>query len=198
MRLIIRQGKPMSFIIWRRIGSNPLPKPTGWSSPLIQTSLQTVLGYFYSLTQFGLWHSMVTKIWVNIGPDTHLLPDVTKQLSEPILNYLQYQYMVIWHTPVPWLHWKYVWCHQMETFLCEESTGHRWIPLTKPVTRSSDVFFDLCLNKMLSKQYMIPSILTTTTMLFLKANNSIKTHWGRDKMTAICRHFQMHFLEWKL
>ena len=30
--------------------------------------------------------------------------------------------------------------------------SHRWIPLTKPVTRSVDVFFDLRLNKRLSKQ----------------------------------------------
>ena len=33
-----------------------------------------------------------------------------------------------------------------------EFTGHRWIPLTKPVTRSFDVYFDLCLNKRLPKQ----------------------------------------------
>ena len=32
-----------------------------------------------------------------------------------------------------------------------ESTGHRWFPLTKPVTRNFDVFFDLRLNKRLSK-----------------------------------------------
>ena len=36
--------------------------------------------------------------------------------------------------------------------LCGEFTGHRWIPLTKPVTRSVDVFFNLRLNKRLSKQ----------------------------------------------
>ena len=36
--------------------------------------------------------------------------------------------------------------------LCGEFTGHRWIPLTRPVTRSFDNFFDLCLNKRLSKQ----------------------------------------------
>ena len=44
---------------------------------------------------------------------------------------------------------------------CGEFTGHRWIPLTPvtgefpsqmPVTRSYDVFFDLRLNKRLSKQ----------------------------------------------
>ena len=36
--------------------------------------------------------------------------------------------------------------------LCGEFTGHRWIPLTRPVTRSFDVFFDLRLNERLSKQ----------------------------------------------
>ena len=36
--------------------------------------------------------------------------------------------------------------------LCGEYTGPRWIPHTKPVTRSFDVFFDLRLNKRLSKQ----------------------------------------------
>ena len=36
--------------------------------------------------------------------------------------------------------------------LCGEFTGHRWIPRMRPVTRSFDVFFDLCLNKGLSKQ----------------------------------------------
>ena len=33
-----------------------------------------------------------------------------------------------------------------------EFTGHMWIPRTKPVTRSFDVFFDLRLNKRLRKQ----------------------------------------------
>ena len=36
--------------------------------------------------------------------------------------------------------------------LCGEFTGHRWIPRTKAVTRSLEVFFDLRLNKPLSKQ----------------------------------------------
>ena len=40
--------------------------------------------------------------------------------------------------------------------LCWEFTGHWWIPLEspsqRPVTRSFDVFFDLRLNKRLSKQ----------------------------------------------
>ena len=37
--------------------------------------------------------------------------------------------------------------------LCREFTGHRWIPHTqRPVTRGFDVFFDMSLNKQLSKQ----------------------------------------------
>ena len=36
--------------------------------------------------------------------------------------------------------------------LCGEFTGDRWIPAQRPVTRSFDVFFDLRLNKRLSKQ----------------------------------------------
>ena len=36
--------------------------------------------------------------------------------------------------------------------LCREFTGHRWLPPQRPVTRSFDVFFDLRLNKWLSKQ----------------------------------------------
>ena len=36
--------------------------------------------------------------------------------------------------------------------LCGEFTGHRWIPLQRPVTRSFGASFDLCLNKRLSKQ----------------------------------------------
>ena len=35
--------------------------------------------------------------------------------------------------------------------LCGEIIGHRWIPPQRPVTRSFDVFFDLRLNKRLSK-----------------------------------------------
>ena len=55
-------------------------------------------------------------------------------------------------TVTPW------WRHQMEAFaallalFCWEFTGHWWFPSQRPVTCSFDVFFDLCLNKRLSKQ----------------------------------------------
>ena len=50
------------------------------------------------------------------------------------------------------------WRHQMETFfrvtgpLCGEFTGPGEFPTQRPVTRSCDVFFDLRLNKRLSKE----------------------------------------------
>ena len=33
-----------------------------------------------------------------------------------------------------------------------ESTGHRWIPSQRPVTRTFDAFFDMCLGKRSNKQ----------------------------------------------
>ena len=36
--------------------------------------------------------------------------------------------------------------------LCGEFSGHQWIPLTRPVTWSFDISFDLCLYKLPSKQ----------------------------------------------
>ena len=56
-----------------------------------------------------------------------------------------------------------LWCYSMMTSsngnifrvtgpLCGEFTGPRWIPSQRPVTRSFDVSFHLCLNKRLSKQ----------------------------------------------
>ena len=53
--------------------------------------------------------------------------------------------------------------------LCKEFTGHRWIPLTKAKTRIFDVFFDLCLNKWLSK-------------------NS-KRRWFKTPSRSLWRHF---------
>ena len=53
---------------------------------------------------------------------------------------------------IPW------WCHQMETFsvllaICVGSSPvPSEFPAQRPVMRSFDVFFDLCLNKLLNKQ----------------------------------------------
>ena len=62
-----------------------------------------------------------------------------------------------------WLLWDYClpktwWRHQMETFstllaLCAGNSTVNEFPAQRPVTRSFDVFFDLHLNKRLSKQW---------------------------------------------
>ena len=49
------------------------------------------------------------------------------------------------------------WCHQMEIFsallaICAGNSPVGEVPAQRPVTRSFDVFFDLCLNKRSSKQ----------------------------------------------
>ena len=56
--------------------------------------------------------------------------------------------IVLWHDDViKWKHFPRYWPF-VRVF-----TGHRWIPCTsRPVTRRFDVFFDLRLNKLLSKQ----------------------------------------------
>ena len=56
--------------------------------------------------------------------------------------------------------------------LCSEFTGHRWIPCTRPVTRSFDVFFDLRLNKRLSKQSWSWWFETPTRPLWRHCNDS--------------------------
>ena len=60
---------------------------------------------------------------------------------------------------IPVTHHIHIWHHQMETFsallaICEwNSLVTSEFPAQRPVTRSFDVFFDLHLNKRLSKQW---------------------------------------------
>ena len=58
--------------------------------------------------------------------------------------------------------------------LCGEFTGHRRIPHTNPVTRRFDVFFDLRLNKRLSKQSWGWSFETSSRPLWRHCNVSEK------------------------
>ena len=67
--------------------------------------------------------------------------------------------------------------------LCGEFTGHRWIPPQRPVTRSFEVFFDLHLNKRLSKQSWGWGCETPSCSLWLHCNAKLMTcsvdlyHW---------------------
>ena len=70
-------------------------------------------------------------------------------------NSMTYPSRAVHVTKLNWITW---WRHQMETFsallaLCVgNSSVPDEFPTQRPVTRSFDVFFELCLNKRLSKQ----------------------------------------------
>ena len=56
--------------------------------------------------------------------------------------------------------------------LCGEFTGHRWIPLTKASNMELWCFFDLCLNKRLSKQLRCQWFETPSCSLWRRCNGS--------------------------
>ena len=66
--------------------------------------------------------------------------------------------------------------------LCGEFTGHLWIPSTQtPVTRSFDTFFDLRLNKRLSKHSWGWRFETPSRLLWRHCNNlAASAGGGRD------------------
>ena len=82
--------------------------------------------------------------------------------------------------------------------LCVEFTGHRWNPRIRPVTRSFDVFFDMRLNKRLSKQSSVWWFETPSRSLLRHYNerwHNATTYWLisplRKWPPSRGRHFQM-------
>ena len=73
-------------------------------------------------------------------------------------KYQTFHFLKVWSLNCPFcpgFHLLTWWRHQFFRVTgssWEESTVHRWIPLTRPVTRSFDILFDLRMNKRLSKQ----------------------------------------------
>ena len=61
--------------------------------------------------------------------------------------------------------------------LCGEFTSLRWIPRTRPVTRSFDVFFDLRLNERLSKQSWGWWLETSSRPLWRHSNVDVLPLW---------------------
>ena len=84
------------------------------------------------------------------------------------------------------------WCHQMETFpallaICAGNsavTGE--FPTQKPVTRSFDVFFDLRLNKRLSKQWRGWWFGTPSRPLWRHCNGHRETHMNHKWAEKFC------------
>ena len=88
-----------------------------------------------------IWRCSVCGCWC-----WNIVASSTYVIRVPLHKSSILQYKIAW------------WRHQMLTIfrvtgpLWGAFIGHQWIPLTKSVTRSFDVFFDLRLNKRLSKQ----------------------------------------------
>ena len=62
--------------------------------------------------------------------------------------------------------------------LQREFTGHRWIPRSasqRPVTRSFDIFFDLCLSQQLYKQWRRQWLETPSRSLWRHGNVTLRT-----------------------
>ena len=78
--------------------------------------------------------------------------------------------------------------------LCGEFTGPGWVPRTWPVTRSFDVFFDLRLNKRLSKQSWGWWLETLSRPLW-RHRNGWRTYAHPDtKMsTVLLYHISRHY-----
>ena len=96
----------------------------------------------------------------------------------------------------PWSSW---WRHQMETFsaLLALCTGNSPVtgefPEQRPVTWSFDVFFDLRLNKLLSKQSSGWWFETPSRSLWRHCNVVHRGHRQRDDVMAL-KHFPHYWL----
>ena len=109
-----------------------------------------------------LWHA-TTKKYDNNGKGGYFGFDDDNKIS--------FEYLLAW------------WRHQMETFsaflaICAgNSPVTREFPAQRPVTRNFDVFFDLCLNKRLSKQSRGWWFETLSRPLWPRCNGSPKLHF---------------------
>ena len=121
---------------------------SGWYIMISYTSiLYKAMGCFGKQTITVSHCALVVLLW-NLEGTLWKDPSPPRHPGETYTLAAQYMWCPQW----PW------WRHQMETFsallaLCERKlpvTGE--FPSQRPVTRSFDVFFDLCLNKRLNKR----------------------------------------------
>ena len=77
--------------------------------------------------------------------------------------------------------------------LCGEFTGHRWIPTQRPVTWNFDVYFDLRLNKLLSKEsrgWWFETPWTTALLSYRQMH--MKFVWNIRRMNLVRSTFVFH------
>ena len=77
--------------------------------------------------------------------------------------------------------------------LCREFTGYRWIPRIKPVTQNFDAFFDLRLNRRLSKQLLGWWSETPSHPLWRHCNEYHLLGWRLQIGGGPCKLYAMSF-----
>ena len=103
-----------------------------------------------NLTSLVVWSETLASHFGITDPISGGRRPADNNMHENVLWHLMYIFLA-WHR-FPW------WRHKMDTFsallvICAgNSPAPGEFPVQRPVTRSFDVFFDLCLNKRLSKQ----------------------------------------------
>ena len=144
--LFVRGWRWISIIKGEQYGQPSQVMPSSrWSY------LSSYPGYFREPHWFSMWPPGISRVTLtgiddNVAPYTIILP------TDNILNYFEETLELLSFSS------QIRWRHQMETFFhvtgssWGESTGHQYILLTMPVTRSFDVFIDLRLDKQWSKQ----------------------------------------------
>ena len=111
----------------------------------------------FSTTEYGcILYSSSSKAWFWTFTESYHLPKLTTVMMTPSNG-------KIFRITGP---------------LCRELTGHGWIPAQRLVTQSFDVFFDLRLNKWLSKQWWGWWFETSSCLLWRHCN-------GRATVVAI-------------
>ena len=80
--------------------------------------------------------------------------------------------------------------------LCGEFTGPGEFPTQRPVTQSFGVFFDLCLNKRLSKQPRGWWFETPSWSLWRQCNDNVVTVMWRDIMGKIFTLLALYQGDW--
>ena len=132
----------MCFSMFRINNIPVLVQITAWRRPWDKPLSEQIM--FNSLTHICYWR-ICASLSVN-QLTAYVLIDIWNIISIWNIHYVS---ILWWHT------W---WRHQMETFsaLLATCAGNSPVPgefpAQRPVTRSFDVFFDLHLNKRLSKQ----------------------------------------------
>ena len=118
------------------------------------------------MLNFGVWRQYAVKARRYVFP---FLMNIYVPLGCKLYSSLQTKYMKVWYKPEYSVFSRWDYEHlsvesmimmtpsngkifRVTGHLCGEFTGLRWIPTQRPVTRSFDYFFDLRLNKRLSKQ----------------------------------------------